>query len=111
LARARESDPDGRVTWLRDDVTASSLRARFDVVIDRGCLHALPLHARAAWAKTVRAVTHAGSRVMIVAHGPGTDAIGVVPVVAEGLLDDDFVLESDGVCGHGPAHLMVFRRG
>ncbi|MGZ3418881.1 MAG: flavoprotein [Polyangiales bacterium] len=110
LARAREADRDASVTWLRDDVTASSLRTRFDVVIDRGCLHALPAHARAAWAKTVRATTHAGSLVLVVAHGPGTKALGVVPVVAESVLGDDFALESDRTCGQGPAHLMVFRR-
>lgn len=110
LARAREADRDGRVTWVRDDVTASSLRTSFNVVIDRGCVHALPTPARAAWAKTVGALTHAGSRVLIVAHAPGTQALGVVPVVAEGLLSEDFVLENDRVCGQGPAHLMVFRR-
>ncbi|MGZ5969047.1 MAG: hypothetical protein ACXWP4_15345, partial [Polyangiales bacterium] len=58
----------------------------------------------------VRATTHAGSLVLVVAHGPGTKALGVVPVVAESVLDDDFALESDRTCGQGPAHLMVFRR-
>jgi 3-polyprenyl-4-hydroxybenzoate decarboxylase len=109
LARARSLDPEGRVTWLHDDVTATALRSSFDVVIDRGCLHALPPHARAGWAATVRASTASGSQVIVLAvEGDAARPLGVTPVDPALVLGDDFHLVSK--TGAGPVTLTLLRR-
>lgn len=78
LARARTASSS--VLWVRDDITATALRSTFDVVIDRGCLHALPARARPAYAASVRRVTGPGSTVLVFAHVGGPRVRGILPV-------------------------------
>jgi 2-polyprenyl-3-methyl-5-hydroxy-6-metoxy-1,4-benzoquinol methylase/3-polyprenyl-4-hydroxybenzoate decarboxylase len=56
---------DAGVTWIRDDVTDSTLRGRFDAIIDRGCLHTLSDAQSRAYAATVaRLLAPGGSLVL-----------------------------------------------
>ena len=53
------------IAWLLDDISASRLWGQFDVVVDRGCLHALP---RAQWpqyaAEVARRVVTGGQLIL-----------------------------------------------
>lgn len=74
LARARARAGTLRITFLEDDVTRTALEASFDVVVDRGTLHSLPVAARAAYAESVLRCTRPGSVLLVKAHAPGGDA-------------------------------------
>jgi len=74
LGRARDrADAAGArsIAFLLDDVTAPRLAARFDVAVDRGLLHCLPLAGRAAYAAAVTEAVLVGGALFIVAHAPG----------------------------------------
>lgn len=74
LSRARRRAGPLRIAFLRDDVTESALGTEFDVVVDRGTLHALPPERRAAYARQVLRCTRPGSVVIIKVHVPSSDA-------------------------------------
>jgi SAM-dependent methyltransferase/3-polyprenyl-4-hydroxybenzoate decarboxylase len=65
LERARALAEDVAVVWLQDDITATKLHARFDVVIDRGCLHLLDAEAAARYADAMRRLVPAGGHLLL----------------------------------------------
>jgi SAM-dependent methyltransferase len=112
-ARAHPSN----VVWLEDDVTDSHLRADFDVVLDRGCLHVLPPARADEWAAAVRRLTRSGGILVLKAHA--AHGSGTVPYPARELTElvgDTFELVSDeassfpGPRGAPDARLIVLRR-
>ncbi len=110
LARAREAS--SAVVWMRDDITATALRSSFDVIVDRGCLHALPTRARAAYAESLRRLTVPGSVALIYAHVGAPRIRGVLPVSdAEmaALFASSFAIEAGPSTAEG-AGLFVLRR-
>ncbi len=52
---ARRRDAEGRVRFLVDDVLASRLGEKFDVLLDRGCFHVIPGDRRADYVRAVAA--------------------------------------------------------
>jgi SAM-dependent methyltransferase len=65
LMQAKRRAQSLPIAWLLDDIAASRLWGQFDVVVDRGCLHALP---RAQWpnyaAEVARRVVAGGQLVL-----------------------------------------------
>lgn len=56
------------VTWVVDDVRTSSLRGRFDAVLDRGCLHALAPRDHARYRATLRRLLAPGGVWVLKVH-------------------------------------------
>jgi hypothetical protein len=56
----------------------------FDIVVDRGLLHSLPLARRADYASAASALVAAGGVLLIVAHEPVADP-GTHPVAGDDL--------------------------
>lgn len=73
LDRARRRAGALPITFLADDVTDSALCTPFDVIVDRGTLHALPLARRDGYARTISSCTRPGSIVIVEAHAPPED--------------------------------------
>lgn len=84
LGRARDrADAAGArsILFVLDDVTAPRLDGQppFDVAVDRGLLHGLPVASRAAYAAAVAALVAAGGTLLVAAHQPGAE-LGTHPV-------------------------------
>ncbi len=116
LERARARAPEASVVWLQDDITDTRLRTRFDVVLDRGCLHVLD--EPAGYARAVAHLTRPGGRLIVksVAAGAARDARPYGPEELRALLGDDFEIEDErastlpGPRDAPPARLFVLRR-
>ncbi len=120
--RAAARHADARVTWLVDDVTETSVRGRFEVVIDRGTLHSLPEDVAPRWARAIVERTGPGAVVIVKAHAPpGDPRLRSHPVgraALEALLGPSFaVIEAVEGAFAGtvdpppPATTFVLRRG
>lgn len=70
LSQARARAGDAPVIWLRDDVTDSRVRGRFELVVDRGCLPGLSGTQAEAWAKTVTDLVQPGGRLVLEVLAP-----------------------------------------
>lgn len=120
LARAQARAGDAAIIWLRDDIAESRLRGRFDLILDRGCLHLLADDRRAGYAAALARLSAPGGVLVLKTHAlsEGTTR-DTTPYDAEGirrLLGGAFVLESDAPStlpgpGEAPAaRLFVLRR-
>ena len=67
LGRARAAT-ELPILFALDDVTASNLDGTFDVIVDRGVLHCLPVDRRDAYAQTIAARSATGTTLLVVAH-------------------------------------------
>ena len=65
LEQAHARGLDAPVVWIRDDITDSTLRGRFDAIIDRGCLHALSDAQSRAYAATVARLLAPGGALVL----------------------------------------------
>jgi SAM-dependent methyltransferase len=65
IEAARERDTGHRVRFLIDDVLASRLDDRFDVVFDRGCYHVLPAQRRTDYIQAVAALLTPGGTLLL----------------------------------------------
>lgn len=120
LARAEARAGDAAIVWLRDDIAESRLRGRFEVILDRGCLHLLTAEQRPAYAAAVARLSAPGGVLVLKTHDPSEGASrSTTPhdaAAIERLLGDAFVLESDAPSTlPGPheapaARLFVLRR-
>ncbi len=68
IERARAVDAASPVTWLVDDATRSSLRATFDLCIDRGCLGCLPSIRRGRYLSWIARVLRPGGVYVLKVH-------------------------------------------
>lgn len=120
LAQAHARAPEAPVVWIRDDVTASALHGRFDVIVDRGCLHGLSEAQSRAYAATVgRLLAPGGTLVLKILAPEAAEQRNVAAHTAQSLatlLGAAFELASDEastMTGPGeavPARLFVLRR-
>lgn len=62
---ARTRDTKGRVRFVVDDVLASRLDERFDLVFDRGCFHVLPAARRADYVRAIAARLAPGGMLLL----------------------------------------------
>ena len=86
LAAARARPGGDRVTWLLDDVLATRITGVFNVVHDRGCLHALPPARHGDYAAAVAALCATGGRLLLTTHAAGErGAVGTTGYGPEGI--------------------------
>lgn len=99
LARARARADGAPVVWLRDDITDSRLQGEFDVLLDRGCLHLVPVERRDDYAAAVARLTAPGGALLLKTHARSEgDRRATTPYDAaaiERLLGAAFTLEAD----------------
>lgn len=72
LDQAYARAPEAGVVWIRDDVTDSTLRGRFDAIVDRGCLHTLSDTQSRAYAATVARLLAPGGALVLKTLAPET---------------------------------------
>jgi SAM-dependent methyltransferase len=92
LAIARSREGAEGVVFLREDVASSHLRATFDVVVDRGCLHARDLSDLAGYARSLGNLVARGGRLLVI-HDQ-VDAPGARPTLR--IAPDALAAELDG---------------
>lgn len=120
LEQAHTRAPEAPVVWIRDDVTDSTLRGRFDAIVDRGCLHALSDTQSRAYAATVARLLAPGGVLVLKTLAPEAAAPrGVTAHTAAtltALFGTTFELALDeastmpGPEGAASARLVVLRR-
>jgi len=67
VAEAKAKEVGVSVRWLLADVLRPPKLEPFDFVFDRGCYHGVRRQSAAAYARTLRALTRPGSRILILA--------------------------------------------
>jgi hypothetical protein len=70
LAAARARANGLPITWVLDDATDSRLWGRFDVAVDRGCLHCLPKSAWPRYAAAAARWLAPGGTLLLKVHAP-----------------------------------------
>ncbi len=65
---AQERAGDRPIAWMIDDVLQTRLRGAFDLVIDRGLCHVLPLARQADYVTSVRALVRPGGHLILKCH-------------------------------------------
>lgn len=70
LGIARRRANGERIAWVLDDFLDSRLWGRFDVLIDRGCLHCLPKSSWPDYARTAGRLMEPGGRLLLKVHAP-----------------------------------------
>lgn len=92
LNKAREKAKNAGVSvrWLLADVTAPPDLPPFDFVFDRGCYHGVRRQNSEGYVSALRQLTHADSRILILAGHPRNTGSGGPPRVQEKDIRDDF---------------------
>ncbi|HEX8795207.1 MAG TPA: flavoprotein, partial [Polyangiaceae bacterium] len=70
LGIARRRANGERVAWVLDDFLDSRLWGRFDVLVDRGCLHCLPKISWPDYARSAGRLVEAGGTLVLKVHAP-----------------------------------------
>ena len=70
LGIARRRANGERIAWVLDDVLDSRLWGRFDVLVDRGCLHCLPKTSWPDYARTAGKLVEPGGTLLLKLHAP-----------------------------------------
>ncbi len=68
IALAQQRAGARPIVWMIDDILSTHLRGAFDVVIDRGLCHVLPLARQPAYAAAVRDLVRPGGRLLLKCH-------------------------------------------
>ncbi len=74
LAQARHRAGALPITWIQDDATQPRLWGAFDVLLDRGLLHVLPIERRSAYAAALARLAAPGASLLIKTHAPAEGA-------------------------------------
>jgi 2-polyprenyl-3-methyl-5-hydroxy-6-metoxy-1,4-benzoquinol methylase/3-polyprenyl-4-hydroxybenzoate decarboxylase len=74
LARAAARANGAPVTWLRDDMTRSTLAARFHVLVDRACLGVIPPERTAAYVASLSRLAGPGATLLLKTLDPSAPA-------------------------------------
>lgn len=119
LVAARERAADADVLWLRDDITRCSIVGRFDVIVDRGCLHGLSDDQLDPYAASVvRLLADDGVLIVKVVAGDATTVRGALvrdaSTIAGRFVGCELAHVHTGVLGgpdgEMPAQTLVLRR-
>jgi len=70
LGIARRRANGERIAWVLDDFLDSRLWGRFDVLVDRGCLHCLPMTSWPDYARTAGKLVEPGGTLLLKVHAP-----------------------------------------
>jgi SAM-dependent methyltransferase len=92
IAKARRRARDAAVegTFLVGDVTRLAVAGPFDLALDIGCLHSIPVAGRAAYATGLARVMRAGATYLLYAFAPGGPAVGLTAEDVRGTFADSF---------------------
>ena len=79
IARARRRVRDAGVagTFLVGDVTRLGVAGPFDLALDLGCLHSIPVGGRAGYAAGLARVVRSGGTYLLYAFAPDGPAVGL----------------------------------
>ena len=79
IAKARRRARGARVeaTFVVGDVTRLAVVGPFDLALDIGCLHSVPVGGRAGYAAGLAAVMRSGGTYLLYAFAPGGPAFGL----------------------------------
>lgn len=95
LARARRREGSDRVVFVEDDIRATRLHARFDVVVDRGCFHGLAAADAALYRASVDRLLADDGTLIVLHDGPeasaGRATRGLLPAALAEALGLDLV--------------------
>jgi SAM-dependent methyltransferase/3-polyprenyl-4-hydroxybenzoate decarboxylase len=117
LGIARRRANGERIAWVLDDFLDSRVWGRFDVLVDRGCLHCLPKTSWPDYARTAGRLVEPGGTLLIKMHAPeeagrhGTTPAG--PDELRAVFGEWFTLvgayasEFDGTIRPAPKALLV----
>jgi SAM-dependent methyltransferase len=75
--RARDAGVSDRCTFLVGDVTRLDVGGPFDLGLDLGCLHSIPIAGRAGYAAGLARVVRSGGTYLLYAFAPGGPAVGL----------------------------------
>jgi SAM-dependent methyltransferase len=76
-ARRRARDAGVACTFLVGDVTRLDVSGPFDLALDIGCLHSIPVSGRAGYAAGLARVVQPGGTYLLYAFAPGGPAFGL----------------------------------
>jgi SAM-dependent methyltransferase len=85
-ARAAEVEVD----WLLGDVAALPRLQSYDLIFDRGCYHHICQYDSPGYVETLRRLSHAGTRALILAGSPADGNRGGPPRIKEETIRKDF---------------------
>jgi SAM-dependent methyltransferase len=89
-ARRRARDAGVAATFLVGDVTRLAVPSPFDLALDIGCLHSIPVSGRAAYAAGLARVVRPGGTYLLYAFAPGGPAVGLTPEDVRTTFADSF---------------------
>ena len=89
-ARGRARAATVKCTFLVADVTHLEVAGPFDLALDIGCLHSLPVSGRAGYAAAVARVVRAGGTYLLYAFAPGGPAFGLTRADVRATFADAF---------------------
>ena len=86
--KARKADVE--VDWMLADVVALPKLQPYDLIFDRGCYHHICQYDSPGYVETLRRLSHAGTRAMILAGSPADGNRGGPPRIKEETIRKDF---------------------
>lgn len=90
IAARKARTADVEVDWILADVVALPKLPPYDLVFDRGCYHHICQYDSPAYVETLRRLSHAGTRAMILAGSPADGRNGGPPRIKEETVRNDF---------------------
>jgi SAM-dependent methyltransferase len=92
IAKARRRARDAAVscTFVVGDVTRLDVAGPFDLALDLGCLHSIPITGRAGYAAGLARVVRSGGTYLLYAFAPGPPTFGLTPEDVHATFADAF---------------------
>ena len=92
IARARERARDAAVscTFIVGDVTRLDVAGPFDLALDLGCLHSIPIARRAGYVAGLAGAVRPGGTYLLYAFAPGGPTFGLTPDDVRATFTDAF---------------------
>jgi SAM-dependent methyltransferase len=92
--RARDAGIADRCTFEVGDVTRLAVTGPFDLALDIGCLHSIPVGGRAGYASGLARVVRPGGTYLLYAFAPGGPATGLTAEDVRAAFADAFEIVS-----------------
>ena len=90
IAAEKAHQADVEVDWMLADVVALPKLQPYDLIFDRGCYHHICQYDSPGYVETLRRLSHAGTRAMILAGSPADGSNGGPPRIKEETIRKDF---------------------
>ncbi|MEK6226202.1 MAG: class I SAM-dependent methyltransferase [Chloroflexota bacterium] len=110
-ARRRARDAGVRATFLVGDVTHLAAEGPFDLALDLGCLHAIPVSGRAGYAVGLARVVRPGGTYLLYAFAPDGPTFGFTTEDVRATFADSFdIVDVEQGKGRPSAWYTLVRR-